>query len=216
MNIKNMSIGKIIGITLGGMVAFIIIFLVAYKMLTQKKDAEISYATAGNHSQVSGTGVNQAETVQLTKDIVQSQLFTRDQQLEKAKQENDQLKLTVKQIVAITDRNNKAMIVKISALEGRIASLENTLSITTSKNRQVNIVRMDKLQRQADEIAANQDSSQLLKGISVISVVGERAWIKENGIERSVTIGDSVNGAKKGTKYVVVGVDPNSNQISLR
>lgn len=216
MNIKSLSMGKIISITLGAMIAFIIAFLFAYKYFTQKPNADISSAEVRKQNQESYRDSSKAETAQLTRDIVQSQLLTRDQQLNKAKQENDQLKQTVQQIVAITDRNNKLMMGKIANLEGRLSSIENTISITTSKNRQVNIVRMDKLQRRTDVIAASQDENSSIKGLSVISVVGERAWIRENGVERSVTIGDSVSGSKKGSKYIVVGVDPNANQISLR
>ncbi|MEA9392221.1 hypothetical protein SJI19_16980 [Acerihabitans sp. TG2] len=216
MKKNKLSFGAIVGITFGSLVFFLIITIVIFKFIS-KKQSELPISLEDTHQSHSENQQQQkADTERMTKDIVESQLAARDQQLSTARHENEQLKNTVNQIVAITDRNNKLMMARIDTLDGRISALERLLSIETTKNRQINVIHLDKLQKNQVSQQAVLEQKIPLNGLSIISIVGDRAWISDNGKDRSVTNGDFISGRKKGSQLQIVDIDADKHTITLK
>lgn len=213
---KNMSLTKLLMVVFGSMMGFIILVLVGYKLIINKTDNTASQQINEQQHQEASARNDKAADDQRTKDIVSSQLATRDQQLSDAKKENEQLKNTVNQIASISDSNNKIFMNKFSALETRVNDLEKLLKVATTRSQELNVVHLDKLEKSRDYKQSFIQQRKLLKDLRIISIVGDRAWITENGTERSVTTGDVISSAKKGNQLQIVEINADEHTITVK
>lgn len=213
---KNMSLTKILMVVFGSMMGSIILVLVGYKLIINKNVNTASQQIKAQQHQEASARDDKAADDQRTKDIVSSQLATRDQQLSDAKKENEQLKNTVNQIASISDSNNKIFMKKFSALETRVNDLEKLLKVATTRSQELNVVHLDKLEKSRDSNQSFIQQRKILKDLRIISIVGDRAWITENGVERSVTTGDVISSAKKGNQLQIVEINADEHTITVK
>lgn len=213
---KNMSLSKLLMITFGSMIGLIILVLIAYKLIINKTINTASQQITTQKNQEENARSDKAADDQRTKDIVSSQLATRDQQLSDAKKVNEQLKNTVNQIASISDSNNKIFMKKFSALETRVNDLEKLLKVATTRSQELNVVHLDKLDKGRDSNQKLIQQRKLLKDLRIISIVGDRAWISENGVERSVTKGDFISTTNKGNQLQIIDMNPDEHTITVR
>lgn len=211
-----MSLTKLLMVVFGSMIGFILLVLVGYKLIINKTDNTASQQIKDQQHQEANARNDKAADDQRTKDIVSSQLATRDQQLSDAKKENEQLKNTVNQIASISDSNNKIFMKKFSALETRVNDLEKLLKVATTRSQELNVVHLDKLEKSRDSKQSFIQQRKLLKDLRIISIVGDRAWITENGAERSVTTGDVISSAKKGNQLQIVEINADEHTITVK
>lgn len=211
-----MSLSKLLMILFGSMIGLIILVLVAYKLIINKTINTASQQITTQKNQEESARNDKAADDQRTKDIVSSQLATRDQQLSDAKKVNEQLKNTVNQIASISDSNNKIFMKKFSALENRVNDLEKLLKVATTRSQELNVVHLDKLDKGMDSNQKLIQQRKLLKDLRIISIVGDRAWISENGVERSVTKGDFISTTKKGNQLQIIDMNPDEHTITVR
>lgn len=213
---KNMSLTKLLMVVFGSMMGLIILVLVGYKLIINKNVTTASQQIKAQQHQEASDRDDKAADDQRTKDIVSSQLATRDQQLSDAKKENEQLKNTVNQIASISDSNNKIFMKKFSALETRVNDLEKLLKVATTRSQELNVVHLDKLEKSRDSKQSFIQQRKILKDLRIISIVGDRAWITENGVERSVTTGDVISSAKKGNQLQIVEINADEHTITVK
>lgn len=213
---KNMSLTKLLMVVFGSMMGLIILVLVGYKLIINKNVNTASQQIKAQQHQEASARDDKAADDQRTKDIVSSQLATRDQQLSDAKKENEQLKNTVNQIASISDSNNKIFMKKFSALETRVNDLEKLLKVATTRSQELNVVHLDKLEKSRDSKQSFIQQRKILKDLRIISIVGDRAWITENGVERSVTTGDVISSAKKGNQLQIVEINADEHTITVK
>lgn len=211
-----MSLSKLLMIVFGSMIGLIILVLVGYKLIINKTINTASQQITTQKNQEESARNDKAADDQRTKDIVSSQLATRDQQLSDAKKVNEQLKNTVNQIASISDSNNKIFMKKFSALETRVNDLEKLLKVATTHSQELNVVHLDKLDKGIDSNQKLAQQRKLLKDLRIISIVGDRIWISENGVERSVTKGDFISSAKNGNQLQIVDINADEHTITVK
>jgi hypothetical protein len=207
-----LSFNRIVAISLGGIVTFILVAIIAVKVYKSNKNVPILTQAQMHNAHTQENSAEKQEIVNQTKDIVAAQLSIRDGELKQADEENKILKNQINKVISVTDNNNKILMSKITGLESRVNDIEHQLLLTVSKSKQINIIHLDNPTGYPNSQLHNSTSVLPINNLKIISFVGDRAWITENGIEKSITKGDTIQ-VYRGRKMRVVKIDSENKKI---